>query len=147
MTEVWIGPDGRALTREPVPAGAEVWDMYGPVNTRYVYLVENGQPAAYPERSLPWVENPSAYHQFIVIGDCVHVRAAYERSGDAALRRDLDDLVDIGYYRWDEPIYSGRVAPAFGEPGGATQLVLPLPLSFYLRLGVVRELSVPGGLA
>ncbi|MEV8175128.1 hypothetical protein [Microbacterium sp. NPDC079176] len=147
MTEVWIGPDGRALTREPVPAGAEVWDMYGPVNTRYVFLVENGQPAAYPERSLPWVENPSAYHQFIVLGDCVHVRAAYERSGDAALRRDLDDLVDIGYYRWDEPIYSGRVAPAFGEPGGATQLVLPLPLSFYLRLGVVRELSVPGGLA
>ncbi|MEV7609783.1 hypothetical protein AB0N61_09895 [Microbacterium sp. NPDC089320] len=145
MTELWIGPDGRALTREPVPAGAEVWDMYGPVNTRYVYLVENGQPAPYAERSLPWVENPSAYHQFAVIGDCAHVRAAYERSDDSALRRDLEDLVEIGYYRWDEPIYSGRVAPAFGEPGGATQLVLPLPLTFYLRLGLIRELSVPGG--
>lgn len=147
MTELWIGPDGRALTREPVPAGAEVWDMYGPVNTRYVYLVENGQPAPYPERSLPWVENPAAYHQFVVVGDSIHLRAAYDRSEDAALRRDLDDLVEIGYYRWDEPIYSGTVAPAFGEPGGATQLLLPLPLSFYLRLGLVRELTVPGGTA
>jgi hypothetical protein len=144
MTELWIGPDGRTLDREPIPAGAEVWDMYGPVNTRYVYLIQNGRPASYPERSLPWVENPAAYHQFLVVGDCIHLRAAYERSDDTALRRDLDDLVDIGYYRWDEPIFSGPVAPAFGEPGGAIQLLLPLPLSFYLRLGLVRELTVPG---
>lgn len=147
MTELWIGPDGRALTREPVPMGAEVWDMYGPTTTRYVYLVEHGQPAAYPTRSLPWVENPAAYHQFIVVGDCVRIRAAHERSSDSILRRDIEDLVDIGYYRWDEPIYSGRVAPAFGDPGGAMQLLLPLPLSFYLRLGLVRELSIPGGAA
>ena len=49
MTELWIGPDGVAIDREPLPRGAEVWDMYGPLNTRYVYLVENGRPAAYPE--------------------------------------------------------------------------------------------------
>lgn len=146
MTEVWIGPDGRALAREPIPAGAEVWDMYGPTNTRYVYLIENGQPAPYPQRSLPWAENPAAYHQFLVVGDCVHIRAAYERSDDATLRRDLDDLVELGYYRWDEPIYSGRVAPAFGDPGGAAQLLLPLPLTYYLRLGLVRELALAGGI-
>jgi hypothetical protein len=144
MTELWIGPDGLALTREPLPAGAEVWDMYGPLETRYVYLVENGQPAPYPARSLPWIENPAAYHQFVVIGDCTRVRAAYDQSSDAAVRRDLEDLVEIGYYRWDEPIYSGPVAPAFGDPGGATQLVLPLPLPFYMRLGLIRELTVTG---
>ena len=116
MTELWIGPDGVAIDREPLPRGAEVWDMYGPLNTRYVYLVANGRPAAYPERSLPWVENPAAYHQFLVVGDCVHIRAAYERSEDAVLRRDLDDLVDIGYYRWDSPIFRGtRVASDLGR--------------------------------
>lgn len=142
MTRFWVDESGRELSREPVPVGGEVWDLYGSLRTRYVYLVQNGTPAAYETRSLPWRENPSAYHQILVTGDCRRVRDAYLHSTDPALKRDLDDLVEIGYYVWDSPIFAGPVAPAFGEPGGATQLTLPLPLEFYLRLGLVRELDL-----
>ncbi|WP_029145563.1 glycohydrolase toxin TNT-related protein [Microbacterium luticocti] len=142
MTRFWVDESGRQLPREPVPAGAEVWDLYGSLRTRYVYLVENGTPAAYETRSLPWQENPAAYHQILVTGDCRRIHDAYVRSTDTALRRDLEDLVEIGYYVWDSPIFAGPVAPAFGDPGGATGLTLPLPLEFYLRLGLVRELDL-----
>ncbi|MDR2320832.1 MAG: TNT domain-containing protein [Microbacterium sp.] len=135
----WANKAGRATSEEPVPDGADVWDLYGSVNTRYVFLAPGGIPAPYESRSLPWAENPAVYHQFVVTGDCVHLRQTYERSEDPALRRDLEDLVDIGYYQWDAPIFAGSVAPAFGDPGGATQLVLPLPLTFYERLGLIRE--------
>ncbi len=138
----WADRSGRAMSREPIPEGAEVWDLYGTVRTRYVNVVQNGRPAAYATRSLPWAENPAAYHQFVVTGDCTRIREAYERSTDAVLRRDLEDLVEVGYYVWDAPIFSGTVAPAFGDPGGAQQLTLPLPLDFYVRLGLVRELDL-----
>ena len=137
----WADDSGRTMGREPIPAGAEVWDLYGTTATRYVYVVQDGTPAAYQTRSLPWVENPAAYHQFLVVGDVTRVREAYERSTDAAVRRDLEDLVDIGYYTWDAPIAAGSAAPAFGEPGGALLLTLPLPISMFERLGLVRELD------
>ncbi|GAA4480882.1 hypothetical protein [Microbacterium panaciterrae] len=137
----WADRSGHALSREPIPAGAEVWDLYGTARTRYVCVVQDGQPAVYATRSLPWAENPAAYHQFIVVGDCTRIRVAYEQATDPVLRRDLEDLVDIGYYEWDAPIMAGTVAPAFGDPGGAMQLTLPLPLDFYVRLGLVRELE------
>lgn len=142
MKRIWVNDSGRAVEREPIPAGAEVWDLYGTTATRYVYVVQNGVPAAYETRSLPWAENPAAYHQFLVVGDFTRVREAYERSTDPVVRRDLEDLADIGYYAWDAPIAAGPAAPAFGDPGGALLLTLPLPISMYVRLGLVRELDL-----
>jgi len=111
MKRFWADGSGRRLSREPVPTGAEVWDLYGTLRTRYVFLVEGGAPAAYETRSLPWQENPAAYHQILVTGDWRRVHDAYLRSTDAALRRDLEDLVDIGYYVWDAPTAAVAVGP------------------------------------
>ncbi|MFJ4166171.1 hypothetical protein ACIPY5_11500 [Microbacterium sp. NPDC089698] len=144
MMRFWADDAGQTVSREPIPAGAEVWDLYGAITTRYVYVVQNGTPAAYETRSLPWAENPASYHQFLVVGDFTRVREAYERSMDPSVRRDLEDLVDIGYYVWDAPIVAGLAAPAFGDPGGAMLLTLPLPISMYRRLGLVRELDLGG---
>ncbi|TFV96638.1 glycohydrolase toxin TNT-related protein [Orlajensenia leifsoniae] len=137
---LWLDADGNGFTEPPLPRGAEIWDQYGPPTSRFVYPVVGGVPYSYPQRALPWVEDPAQYHQYAVIGDPTDLRAAYDRSTDAELRQNIDALVDIHYFGWDRQIWVGTVAPAFGEPGGASMLTLSLPVSYLLRLGILQEI-------
>ncbi len=132
---------GNAIKEPYVPGVGEVIDRYGPPNGRFTSPVEDGVPYSYDQRSLPYVEDAAQYHQYEVVGDFSDLRAYYDQSTNAQVRSQIDGLIDLGYFSWDDLPQSGQIAPGFGDVGGGTQVQLPLSVEILEALGVLREVK------
>jgi hypothetical protein len=64
-----LDKNGNAIKEEFIPKVGGIIDKYGPPNGRYTSLVMDGKPYEYVQRSLPYVEDATKYHQYKVIGD------------------------------------------------------------------------------
>lgn len=105
--------DGTAIKVQFAPEMGEVIDRYGNANGRYTSPVINGEAYSYTERSLPYVEDLSNYHQYEVIGDYNKVTA-----------------------------YKGEIAGIEGWGiGGGIQYELPITVDLLERLGLLKELK------
>lgn len=115
-------------------------DQIGYGNSPFVYPVVDGKPFAYETRSLPWAEDPVAYHQYRIarLLHPVQIAWAVQELPPGRIRTYFEMRFEaVGHL---DAIY-GQVAPAFGRPGGATQIILPLTVDELCVLGVLEPVD------
>jgi hypothetical protein len=131
---------GQPIKAPHVPQVGDVIDRYGPPWGRYTSPVPPSGPYDYSQRSLPYVEDPSQYHQYEVIGDFSNLRDAYDACSDVDVTNAIDGLVRRGYFDWGRLAAIGDIAPGFNDPGMGRQIELPLSVDLLIGLGVLREI-------
>lgn len=95
-----LDANGNAIKEQFVPEIGEIIDRYGSPSGRYTSPVLNGEPFSYTERSLPYVQDMSNYHQYEVIGDFSRIEEYINNCADAKLREQIDAMVQT-YYNGD----------------------------------------------
>lgn len=138
-----LDADGNPITQRHVPAAGDRFDRYGEPNGRFVSPIPEDGPFDYDSRSMPYRENPNAYHQYEWNHSPADVRAVYDGL-DEPIRTDLDDAMDKYGLTLDDltSVARGEAAaiPAWNLPGGATQDVLPLSVELLHTMGMIKEL-------
>lgn len=126
---------GKAIKEDYIPKVGEVFDRYGPDSGRFTSPVIDGKPFTYDQRSLPYLEDASKYHQYEVIGDMSDIRKAIDSAPD-----NVKNIVEeyVRRYEVDLHVKSGKIAPAFGASGGGTQWQMPLPIKMLEDLKLVK---------
>lgn len=107
------------------------------------YPVIDDVPYSYDQRSLPYVEDPTKYHQYEIIGDFRKLETYIKNCSNLDLKKSIDQLVlryYVGYYS-KLTAYKGRIADGFGSTGGGIQIELPLPVDWLEKLGLLREIK------
>ena len=139
-----LDEDGKPMMQDHVPAAGDVFDRYGGPDGRYVSPVPESGSFSFESRSLPYVENPNAYHRYEWAHSPADVESVYS-SLDDATRADVDavlnqydlDVSDLAH------VARGDAAPipAWGTPGGATQDLLPVSVELLDIMGMIREVD------
>jgi hypothetical protein len=116
-------------------------DQYGYGSERHIYPVIDGRRFAYESRSLPYAEDYLWYHDYRIIEPLVPaaIVSAVHAMSPGEMRTYFDTvLTETGP---PEPTMYGRVAPAFGQPGGAIQAVLPWSVDELVILGLLEAVQ------
>lgn len=137
-----LDENGNAIKETHIPEQGEVVDRYGPANGRYTSPVIDGKPYNYDQRSLPFVEDPSKYHQYKVTGDFNNIESYVNQTPDAVLREKVTTLMDAYDLTYDDlKIQKGDIAPGFGSTGGGIQYEMPLPVDLLEGLGLIEKIK------
>lgn len=138
-----ISKSGKVDRHVYTPELDETVDRYGSSNGRFVSPVYNGKPFPYDQRSLPYIEDSSQYHQFRIIGDFSQLERYIKNCKDTNLSADIEDYVLRWYNgRYDMLVtYAGEIAAVDGWGiGGGIQYELPLPIDWLEALGLIEEI-------
>jgi hypothetical protein len=120
-----------------VPEIGEIIDRFGPDNGRFTSPLLEGAPYSYDKRSLPYVEDPSHYHQYVVTGDFTKMQHAVDTLSDEALKAEIN--LAIRAYDVKLVAHRGDIARGFGRSGGGIQIELPLKVEYMKKLGMIAE--------
>ena len=136
--------NGNAIKESFVPRIGEVIDRYGPANGRYTSPVIDGKAFEYTERSLPYVEDVSNYHQYEVTGDFTRIEEYVKNCTDNKIKENIEAAV-TAYYDGDYSkliIYKGEAAGIEGwGKGGAIQYEFSLTVEQLEGLGLLKEIK------
>ena len=138
-----LDADGNAIKEVYVPKPAETLDRYGPANGRYTSPVPEGNPFTYDQRSLPYLEDLSKYHQYEVTGDFSKLEEYVAKCNNPQLKLKIEAQV-LRYYNGDYSklvTHQGGIAEGFGSSGGGIQYELPLPVGWLEELGLLKEVK------
>ena len=133
---------GSPIKEPHFPKKGEQIDRYGPSDGRFTSPIVDGKPYSYDQRSLPYIEDVSKYHQYEIKSDFSDIQRYYENSTNIQLKNDIKAYMDVyGLTFEDLVIQKGEIAPGFGSLGGGIQYQLPLPTSMLEELGLLKELK------
>lgn len=139
-----LKPDGSPDKESFVPNMDTVIDRYGKPDGRYTSPVVDGNAYSYTERSLPYVEDLSSYHQYKVTGDFSRIEDYVNNCPDTDLKAKIDALV-TQYYDGDYSklsVYKGTAAKVDGwGSGGAIQYEFPLTVEQLEKIGLLEKLN------
>lgn len=139
-----LNTDGMAIKQDFVPKIGEVIDRYGNANGRYTSPVINRKSFSYTERSLPYVEDLSNYHQYEVMGDFTKIKEYVDKCTDIKLKTKIETTVRK-YYKGDYSrlvSYKGNAAAVKGwGKGGAIQYEFSLTVEQLEGLGLLKEIK------
>lgn len=139
-----LNVDGTAIKEQFTPEMREVIDRYGNPNGRYTSPVINGESYLYTERSLPYVEDLSNYHQYEIKGDFNKIKDYVDKCPDKKLKTEIEATVRK-YYKGDYSrlvSYKGNAAAVEGwGKGGAVQYEFSLTVGQLERLGLLKEIK------
>lgn len=132
-----------AMKDKYFPKKGEVIDRYGPSNGTFTSPVVDGKPYSYDERSLPYVEDDSKYHQYELADDLNKVKDYITACEDKELVSKIKSYMDVkNINSYDELIsYKGQIAPGFNSNGGGIQYQLPLPVDLLEQLGMLKKIK------
>jgi len=117
----------------------EVIDRYGPSNGRFTSPVLDGKPYTYDQRSLPYIEDASKYHQYRVTGDFSNIESYITNLDDLELKADIEAFMDYKELDFKDLVtYKGKIADGFGVDGGGIQYQLPLPIDMLIDLKLLE---------
>lgn len=137
-----LDADGNAIRFDHVPQVGDRFDRYGPPDGRFVSPIPEDGPFSYDSRSLPYTENPAAYHEYVWTRSPADVHGAYADL-DAERRAIVDEALDTYGLTLDDltSVARGEAAPipAWGTSGGATQDMLPTSVDVFGTLGMIEE--------
>ena len=126
------------------PQIGEVIDRYGSADGRYTSPVIDGKIYSYSERSLPYIEDVSSYHQYEVIGDFTKIEEYVNNCTDVKLKAQIDASV-TAYYDGDYSkivSYKGKTALVEGwGSGGAIQYEFSLTVNQLEKIGLLKEIE------
>jgi hypothetical protein len=128
---------------EYLPEG-KIIDRYGDSGGRYVSPVNNGGLYTYGQRSLPYIEDASNYHQYEVTGDFTKLEEYINNCSDNTLKNEI--LGDIDFYYngdFDKVIVNvGEIAKVDGwGTGGGIQYEFPIKVEYLEKLGLLKEIK------
>lgn len=135
-----------AIKEEYMPEIGEVIDRYGPSNGRYTSPTKDGI-CSYDQRSLPYVEDASKYHQYIVKKYFNTLSEAIENCTDSNFKSDIDNLVarfydgDYSAFYKKLKTFKGEIAPGFSSTGEGIQYELPISVKWLEKLGFLEEIK------
>ncbi|TRW21076.1 DUF4237 domain-containing protein, partial [Criibacterium bergeronii] len=136
--------DGTADKKSYIPYIGDVIDRYGKPDGRYTSPVVDGRAYSYSERSLPYIEDLSSYHQYKVIGDFSKIDDYINNCPDTQLKAKIDAMV-TKYYDGDYSklnVYKGTVAKVEGwGSGGAIQDEFPIAVEQLIKIRLLEELK------
>lgn len=139
-----LSADGTAIKQQFNPQVGEVIDRYGNANGRYTSPIINGDAYSYTERSLPYVEDLSNYHQYEVVGDFTKIKEYVDKCTDIKLKTEIETTVRK-YYKGDYSrlaSYKGNAAAVEGwGKGGAIQYEFSLTVKQLEGLGLLKEIK------
>jgi ABC-type transporter Mla subunit MlaD len=139
-----LNTDGTAIKEDFIPKIGEVIDRYGNANGRYTSPIIDGKSYSYTERSLPYMEDLSNYHQYEVTGDFSKIEEYVNNCSDVKLKTQIDANV-TKYYDGDFSkliSYKGEIAEIKGwGNGGGTQYEFALTVDQLERLGLLKEIK------
>lgn len=126
-----------------LPEG-KVLDRYGDSGGRYVSPINNGVPYSYEQRSLPYIEDASNYHQYEVTGDFSKLEEYIKNCSDIDLKNEILDDIDY-YYNGDFSkvvVNVGEIAKVDGWGiGGGIQYEFPIKVEYLEKLGLLKEIK------
>lgn len=123
------------------PKIGEVIDRYGSDDGRFTSPVIDGKPYLYEQRSLPYLEDMSKYHQYKIVGDFSNIKKYYENCSKIELKNEIDDYMTTWGLTFDDlTIQRGEIAHGFKSCGGGIQYQLPLPLNMLQDLSMIKSL-------
>ncbi|NTV39484.1 MAG: TNT domain-containing protein [Demequinaceae bacterium] len=133
------------LPTDPVPddlldVGCLV-DQFGYGSERHVYPLIDGERFPFATRSLPYAEDPVAFHDYRILAPLVPavIVAAVNTMPAGEMRTYFEAvLAETGP---PDHTWFGRVAAAFGQPGGAIQAVLPWSVDELVVLGLLEAVQ------
>jgi Tuberculosis necrotizing toxin len=128
---------GEPVKEAYVPEIGEVLDRYGPPDGRYTSPLKDGTPYSYDERSLPYVEDPGQYHQYVVTGDFSKIPQAFDAMPDGRIKTEISALFER--FGVQSEAFRGPIAKGFGSGGGGKQVQLPLAVEYMKALGMIAE--------
>ena len=135
---------GNAIKESFMPQIGELIDRYGQANGRYTSPVVNEKSFEYTQRSLPYVEDLSNYHQYKVVGDFTKIEEYVNNCADINLKTQIDAIV-TKYYDGDYSqllSYKGKAAAVEGwGAGGAIQYEFSLTVEQLEKLGLLKEIK------
>ncbi|WP_423832010.1 TNT domain-containing protein [Streptococcus equinus] len=139
-----LNQSGHAIKENIIPHVGEIFDRYGLNNGRFTSPIIDGKLFTYNQRSLPYIEDMTKYHQYEVTGDFSKIKEYVDRLPDNTLKEKLYDDVLVFYGGdWNKvTTQSGRIAPAFGCSGGGIQWQLPFSIDELQKLGLIREINL-----
>jgi hypothetical protein len=124
-----------------VPVGSLIDRAGSPEGVFVSPLPADGVPFSHEQRATPWVRDEGLEHVYRVSGDLGDIRGAYDRS--SAFRRAVFDRAMKEYsVTWSMMhLRQGPIAPAFGLPGGGTQILLPMSVKHLMMIGLLEEIG------
>ena len=133
--------NGDAIKEQYVPEIGKTIDRHGPNNGRFTSPIRNNEPYSYAQRSLPYIEDPSQYHQYKVTGDLNNIEQYFNQSTDVHLKQTISAYMKKFRLSFSDMVtYRGKIASGFGEIGGGEQYELPLPVNMLEGLGLIKEI-------
>ncbi|GKX30765.1 hypothetical protein SH1V18_32450 [Vallitalea longa] len=139
-----LDAESKVIKESFSPEIGEVIDRYGNSHGRYTSPVIDGNSYSYTERSLPYVEDLSNYHQYEVTGNFNEIEKYVSNCPDVELKTQIDALVTT-YYNDDYSkllVYKGEAAKIDGWGAGrAIQYELPLTVDQLIQIGLLKELN------
>ena len=140
-----LDSNGDAVKESFVPVIGEIIDRYGPNNGRFTSPVKNKKPYSYTQRSLPYLEGASQYHQYTIVGDLSKLELYLQKCTDINLKDEIYEYVDV-YYGGDFSkmlTFQGEIAELNGWGiGGGIQYELPLRIEWLEALGILKEINI-----
>lgn len=137
-----LDDDGNPIFEDHYPQAGDRFDRYGNPRGSFVSPIGEDGPFSYESRSMPYTQNPNAYHEYEWTGDLGDAAARYDQLSpsdreivDAGLEYFGKDINDLGAVARGE----AAAIPAWGLPGGATQDKLPVSVEMLDLLGLIRE--------
>ena len=88
---------GKPIKDSYIPNIGEILDRYGTPDGRYTSPIINKMPYSYDQRSLPYVEEVSQYHQYEVTGNFEKLESYINKCSDTKLKMKIDAYVDKYY--------------------------------------------------
>ena len=142
-----LDASGNAIKKPYLPQIGKLLDRFGPPDGRFTCPVEDGTPYSYTQRSLPYVEDASQYHQYEVVGDIKNIKEYVDKCADLKVKAKIEDTVnklyDGDYTKLAESTSKGEVASikSIGTEGGAEQVELPLTVDQLEKIGILKEIK------
>lgn len=138
-----LDANGNPISHEHVPSVGDRFDRYGDPNGRFVSPLPEDGPFSYDSRSLPYTENPNAYHQYEWTQSPADIQDVYDNL-DGPTRDAVDATLDKYGLDLDalSHVTRGEAAaiPEWGTPGGATQDLLPVSITLLDKMGMIKEI-------
>lgn len=137
--------DGKSMPiqREFVPAIGSLVDRYGPNGGRFVSPLSGSVKYTYEQRSMPYVEDFSQYHQYEVTGDFSKIKEYVDSCPDKTIRENI--YYSVNTYAagdWNKLTSQiGEIAPGFDSTGGGVQIQFPLSVKQLEQVGLLKQIK------
>ncbi len=138
-----LDQNGNPMYAVKIPEVGQVVDRYGSGYGKYVCPVVDGKSYSYSQRSLPYLQDPRQYHQYVVTGDFMQIEQYVNDCKDIGLRTEIQNRVSTTYggdYYKLLPL-KGPVAGVEGWGiGGAEQWKFNLSINDLMQLGLLKQI-------